>query len=135
MDPLLKETRDNRTIADLLSELTHETRQLVQQELQLAKAEIGEKVQQVERGAVSISVGAALCYAGLLALLAAAFFGLAIVVEAWLAALIVGVVTAIVGLGFVARGREYLKARNLALPRTTATLQEDKKWIKAHTMR
>src|SRR5690348_14457070 len=127
MDPELKETRDTRSVADLFSELTHETRLLLQQEVHLAKVELQEKFQQVERGAVSLSIGAALCYAGLLALLASAIFGLALVVDLWLAALIVGVVVALIGLGFVASGRESLKAKNLSLPRTTATLQEDKK--------
>lgn len=138
MDPLyneVREPRDTRSVADLLSELTQETRLLVQQELHLAKAELSKKVQQVERGAVSLTVGGLLAYAGFLALLASAIFGLAKVVDPWLAALIVGGVVMIIGIGFVAAGRESFKAKNLTLPRTTATLQEDKQWIKAHTTR
>lgn len=136
MEPGKEHTvKDNRTVADLFSELTQETRLLLQQEVQLAKTELSEKLQKVQHGAISVSIGGALCYAGFLALLAAAIFGLSRVVDPWLAALIVGVITVIVGLAFVASGRESLKAKNLSLPRTSATLQEDKKWIKAHTMR
>lgn len=124
--------RDSRSIGELLGELTEETRLLLQQEIQLAKAEISEKVAQVERGAVSLSIGGALCYAGFLALLTAAFFGLAMVLDAWLSALIIGVVVFAIGSGFVAKGREDLKTTNLMkLPRTSKTLQEDKQWIKA----
>lgn len=123
--------KDPRTIGDLLAELSQETALLVQQEIQLARAELSEKVSQVERGAVSLGVGAMICYAGFLALLAAAIFGLALVVDLWLAALIVGVVTALVGFAVLAKGREDLKAKNMNLPRTRETLQEDKQWIKA----
>ena len=130
MDPI-NETRDTRSIASLFGELTHEMRLLFQQEVQLARVEVGEKVSQVQRGATALGIGAAICYAGFLALLAAAFFGLALVVDAWLAALIVGVVSLIIGLSFVAKGREDLRSNNMALNRTTETLQEDKKWIKA----
>lgn len=128
---LEKDTKDKRTILDLFGELTHETRQLVEQEVQLARAEISEKIGQVERGITSVGIGAAVCYAGFLMLLVAAFFGLNMVVEPWLAALIIGVVVAAVGLSIMAAGRENLKNRNLTLPRTQETLREDKQWIKA----
>lgn len=129
--PHPEQVRDHRSIGDLLGELTQDTRLLLQQEIQLARAEISEKVGQIERGAVSLSIGAALCYAGLLAMLAAAIFGLSFVLEPWLASLIVGVVAVAIGSAFVAKGREDLKSTHLKLSRTTETLQEDKQWLKA----
>jgi xanthine/uracil permease len=127
----MQQPRTERSLGDLFSELTQETRTLVRQEVQLAKTELSEKVNQVQHGATSLAVGGLVAYAGLLFLLAAAVIGLAQVVEWWLAALVVGVIVTAIGLALVAKGRENLKAKNLTLNRTTESLQEDKRWAKA----
>lgn len=123
--------KNNRSIGELLGELSQETRDLVTQEIRLAKTEMSEKVSQVEKGIVSLSVGGAILYAGVLALVAAAVFGLGYFIPLWLSALIVGVVVAIIGYFMVSAGKEDLKLKNLKLTKTRQSLEEDKQWAKA----
>jgi hypothetical protein len=53
-----------------LAELSRETRTLVQQELQLAKAELAEKASKIGKGAGLIVGGGLIAYGGLLAIIA-----------------------------------------------------------------
>lgn len=124
-------TREDRSLGELFSELTQETRTLLRQEVELAKAEVSEKVSQAEKGLVSLTVGGLVAYAGFLGLCAAAIIGLSLVVDLWIAALAVGIIVLAVGLILVNVGRAKLKRESLSLSRTTRTLQEDKQWAKA----
>lgn len=121
------QTKEDRSIATLFSDLTQETTTLLRKEVELAKVEISEKVSQTQSGLVSLAVGGAIAYAGLLVLLAAAVYGLATLLDGnmGLSALIVGVVVAIIGYVLLLRGRSNLKAENLTLPRTAGSLRRD----------
>jgi hypothetical protein len=50
----------------------------------------------------------------------------------WLAALIVGVVVAIIGAIMLQKGRSNLRPTNLAPQRTAASLRRDKEFVKEH---
>jgi hypothetical protein len=50
--------------------------------------------------------------------------------DAWLSALVVGVVVVAIGAFLVLRARESLKPANLAPRRTVETLKEDQEWAK-----
>jgi xanthine/uracil permease len=114
----------------LLTELAQETTTLVRKEVELAKAEVSEKVSQATTGAVSLVAGGLVAFAGLIFLLLAATYYLATMMEPWLAALIVGGVVTLIGVILVAMGKSRLNARNLQPTRTLATLQDDKRWAK-----
>src|SRR3569832_2130681 len=92
------EPRDDRSLGELLSELTQEIITLVRQEMNLAKTEMSQKAAHVGAQAGILAAGGALAYAGVLAIVAAIALGL---IQAglapWLSALIVGVVVVIVG--------------------------------------
>src|SRR5687767_9425264 len=62
---------DQRSIGDLLSELSRETATLVRQEVALARTELTRSVARIQRHAVLIVAGGALAYAGMLSLVAA----------------------------------------------------------------
>lgn len=121
------QTKEDRSIATLFSDLTQETTTLLRKEVELAKAEISEKVSQTQSGLTSFAIGGAIAYAGLLVLLAAAVYGLADLLDGnmGLSALIVGAVVAIIGYVLLWRGRRNLKAENLTLPRTAGSLRRD----------
>jgi hypothetical protein len=74
--------------------------------------------------------GAAVAYAGLLAILAAIILGLATVMPAWLAALLVGVIVASIGYLLVQKGQSDLKRQNLMPQQTIQSLKEDSEWMK-----
>ena len=128
---MMAQLRDERSLGDLFSDLSRETTTLVRQEVQLAKAELTQSATEVARGIGMLVAGGAVAYAGLLFLLLAIVFGLIEAGwDAWLSALVVGVVVVAIGAILVLRARESLKPANLAPRRTVETLKEDQEWAK-----
>jgi uncharacterized membrane protein YqjE len=99
-----------RPIGDLLGTFAHETTTLVSQEFELARAEIGIQAKRAGTGAGLFGAAAALGLAALGALTACAIIALAIVLDAWLAALIVGVALLVVAAILALAGRSRVKA-------------------------
>lgn len=133
--PTPPEPRADKPIGELLGQLMSDLAQLVQKEIQLAKAEASEKFSQVTGGAVSLGVGGLIAFAGLLVVLDAAVYGLAELMgdaPLWLSALIVGVVVLGVGMVLLQRGRSNLKPENLSPRRSTESLRQDVELIKDH---
>jgi hypothetical protein len=119
----------------LFSDLWREMSTLLRDEAELAKAEISEKMTQVQTAATELAAGVAVLYAGFLLLLAAAAAGLAQLLGdqgPWLGPLIVGLVVAIAGALLLARGRNQIKAGNLAPERTMDALRKDANLAKEH---
>jgi xanthine/uracil permease len=128
---MMAQVRDERSLGDLFSDLSRETTTLVRQEVQLAKAELTQSATEAARGIGMLVAGGAVAYAGLLFLLLAIVFGLIQAGwDAWLSALVVGVVVIAIGAILVLRARESLKPANLAPRRTVETLKEDQEWAK-----
>jgi xanthine/uracil permease len=128
---VMAQLRDERSLGDLFSDLSRETTTLVRQEVQLAKAELTQSATEVARGIGMLVAGGAVAYAGLLFLLLAIVYGLIEAGwEAWLSALVVGLVVVVIGAILVLRARESLKPANLAPRRTVETLKEDQEWAK-----
>jgi predicted phage tail protein len=118
--------RDQESIADLLRRLMEELSTLFRQELALASAEISGAMSKLSRGLISVATGGAVLYAGFLTLLAAAVLALALVVEPWLAALIVGGAVTLIGLVMVMKGKKALEPSDLKPRRTVESLRQDK---------
>jgi uncharacterized integral membrane protein len=132
------ERKDDRTIGQLLKELTHESSTLLKQEVDLAKTEMSEKATRVGANLGEVAVGGSVAFLGAIALLLAAVYGLTSIlskfmslgVAAWLAPLIVGIVLAAVGYSLVKKALATLKQEGIAPQRTTQSLQENKEWLK-----
>jgi uncharacterized membrane protein YqjE len=126
---------DNRSLGELFAELAQETSTLVRQEVTLAKVEVSEKASRAARHVGVLAAGAALAYAGLLAIIAGAIYLVAEidVVPLWLAALLVGLVVAIVGYLLVRKGLDALKREDFTPRQTMETLKEDQQWAKDQT--
>ncbi len=128
---MMAQHRDERSLGDLFSDLSRETTTLVRQEVQLAKAELTQSATEAVRGIGMLVAGGVVAYAGVFFLLLAIVFGLIEAGwEAWLAALVVGLVVVAIGAVLVWRAREALKPANLAPRRTVETLKEDQQWAK-----
>ena len=113
----------------LLSRLVDEVSTLLRKELALAKAEVSESINHAKLGAISLAAGGAVLFAALLVLLAAATLALSHVVSDWLAALIVGVITAIVGFVMLQSGKKKFEASQLKPVRTQDALRRDKDMV------
>ncbi|SHF74881.1 Putative Holin-X, holin superfamily III [Jatrophihabitans endophyticus] len=83
---------DDASIGQLASQLSEQVSRLVRDELALAQAETKEKGKKLGVGAGAFGGTAVLALYALGVLIAAAVLGLATAVDAWLAAVIVGVV-------------------------------------------
>jgi len=122
--------RADRSITALLSDLASETILLIRQEMALLKAELSEKFSRVGQGATALGAGALIAFSGWLVLLAAAVLGLATVVPAWLAALIVALLVLAIGGALVYIGKSRFDADSLTPRRTLRSLREDEAWLR-----
>lgn len=122
--------RQERSLGELFSELTDQTRTLVRQEIELAKTEVTEKATVVGKDVASMVAGATVLYAGFIVLLAALVIGLGRFISYGGAALLVGLITVGAGAFLVMRGLNDLKKSNLKPVKTTETIKETKQWAK-----
>jgi len=129
----MEQSRDDRSLGELFSDLSRQTSTLVRQEVQLAKTEMSDKATKVGKDVASMAAGGAVAYAGFLAIVAAVILLLAEVIPMWLSAFIVGVAVATAGYLLIQRGREAMKHENLAPTQTIETLKEDAEWAKRQT--
>lgn len=125
--------KEDRSLGDLFTDLTREMSTLVRQEVTLARTEMTQKATQIGKDVGFMAVGGVVALMGALAIVAAIILLLANVMWPWLAALIVGVVIAIVGYVFLQQGMTKLKHANLAPQQTIETLKEDAQWAKDQT--
>jgi hypothetical protein len=98
-----------RPIGDLLGSFAQDTTTLMSQEIELARAEIAVQVKRAGTGAGLFGGAAVVAMAGLGALTACAIVALALVLDTWLAALIVGAALVAVGGLLALMGRSRMK--------------------------
>jgi uncharacterized membrane protein YqjE len=126
----MEQSRDDRSLGELFSELSRQTSTLIRQEVALAKVEMKQKGAEVGKDVGMMAAGGALAYAGLLALIATIIIVLAEFMPWWLSALIVSLVVLGIGGLLVQRGMSALKQTSMAPEQTIETLKEDKEWAK-----
>ena len=120
---------DNRSIGDLLAELSRETSQLVRKEVELATTEMTGKARKAGGHVGVAAAGGALAHAGLLVFLAALVLGLSeLGVTPWLSALIISLLTIGVGYLLYNRGLTGLRSTSVSPTRTMESLKEDARW-------
>lgn len=121
---------DERSLGDLFSELAAETGTLVRQEVALAQAELTVKATSVGKNVGFLAVGGAIAYAGVLAILAGVILGLSLLIPAWIAAIMVGLVVGAVAFFLISSALEELKKTNLKPEETVESIKEDAQWLK-----
>ena len=124
-------TGDDRSLGQIVSDVSSDLSTLFRQELALAKTELKEEAGKAGKGAGMLG-GAGLAGYFVLFFLSFALFEL---LNRWLAAalsaLVVAVVWGIVAAVLASIGRKALKEANPQLPKTQQTLKEDAQWAKA----
>lgn len=122
--------KEERSLGELFSELASETSALIRQEVSLAQVEMTQKATKIGKNVGFLVVGGSIAFAAFQAILAAIILGLSYFIPAWIAALIVGVVVAIVAYLLVSSALAGLKNVNLTPQQTVETLKEDAEWLK-----
>ena len=121
----------DRSLGELLRQLSEQTTRLVHQELELAKAELQQKGKQAGMGAGMFGGAGALGLAALGALTACFILALNAIMPAWLAALIVAVVYGIIAFVLVKQGQARVKRASPPVPtQTIETVKEDVEWAR-----
>jgi uncharacterized membrane protein YqjE len=119
-----------KSVPELIKELSAETSTLVRKELELARAELQEQGKRAGKGAGLLGgagVGALLALGALTATLIAL---LDTFMATWLAALIVTLIWAAVAGVLALQGRNKLKEATPPAPQTVETVKEDVRWAK-----
>ena len=128
--PRSLEARELESTPSLLRRLVDDVSTLFAQELALLKAETSESLRDMKAAIVSIAMGGAVLFLGVLFLLLSAVYGLSQVVDPWLAALIVGGVVTFVGTIMLVTGSKKLEPAAMAPHRSAASLRKDTEMIK-----
>lgn len=122
-----------RTVGELMSDLAHESADLVQKEIELAKLEAFQKMGEVKVGLGSMALGGPIVFAGLIILLQAAVLALDRTLQnPMLSSAIVGGAAVLVGLIALLVGRSRMRAANLKPDRSIASLRRDQQTIARH---
>lgn len=121
----------DRSIAELLRQLSDQTATLVRQELDLAKAELVAKGKQAGMGAGMFGGAGILGLYGVGALTACVILALSTAVAGWLAALIVAVVYGAIAGVLALAGKNKVQEGVPPVPeRTVESVKEDVQWTK-----
>lgn len=123
----------------LIQRLRHDSTDLLREEVALLRAEVAEKTGIVVRNVAYLAGGGLVTYLGIGLVLfaiatglaaAAIEAGMAAEIATWLAPLVVGLVTALVGYGLVKKAITTLREERLYPEETVETLKEDVEWAK-----
>ncbi|HPL62730.1 MAG: phage holin family protein [Syntrophales bacterium] len=125
--------KESLTLGELFGKLVDEVKNLMKEEVDLAKAEMSEKASAAMRDVVFLLVGGAIVYGGFLALVAGLAIILADSFPLWLAALLTGIIVGGIGYFFVRKGLGDIKRRRMVPEQTIETLKEDREWAKERT--
>jgi nitrate/nitrite transporter NarK len=121
------------SIGELIADISNDLSQLFRQEVELAKAEVKQEASKAGKAAGMLGGAGFAGYLAVVLLSFAVVFGLANVMDAGWAALIVAVVWAVIGAALYAAGRKRLKTVDPVPRRTVDTIKEDAQWLKNPT--
>jgi uncharacterized membrane protein YqjE len=120
-----------RSISSLLKDIVGNLQQIIRAEVRLAKVEVGEELSKARQAMVLLAIGGLFGAMALAFLLLGAVYGLAHVVQPWVAAVLVAIGAGGVGGALMAVGVSKIKRISLPPERTVTTVQENIQWAKA----
>lgn len=125
-----EEQEREKTLSELMTDLSIEVRNLFRQEMLLAKNEMSAKISRGVNDMRSAAMGGALLHAGFFAIVAAIVIALGNAVSYWLSALIVGVVASAIGYYMVRKSITDMRKIDITPQQTMSSFREDEKWLK-----
>ena len=123
------------SLASLLSGIVNDAKNLLIDEVTLAKLEMQSELHKTKEAAVSFAIGAGIAVVGGFLLLFMLVYLLAALttIPLWGCFGIVGIVLLGVGLALLYRGKRTAEQINVGLPKTTTTVKENAQWLKEQT--
>ena len=120
----------DRSLPQLLRDLSNDSVHLIRQEAQLFRAETQQKLTAAQRHAIVLGAGGLIAYIGLLALTASVILLLALAIPAWLSALLVGVAMIALGVVALVMGKNRLASEELAPKETIRSVKQDMRTVR-----
>ena len=119
----------------LIRGIVDDLRDLVREEIALARAEVREELAKAKDAALGAAIGVAALAVGGLFLLTFIALGIAALLgwPAWTGFLIVGVTLAAAGAALLISARTRMRRVHTDLPKTTSSVRENMEWIEART--
>lgn len=130
---------DGRSVTDLLGRLGSETATLARQDIELAKAEMREKLGTLRRGGILLAVGTAVLLVALLPLVETVVRGLTALFEGWmgleiavwLAPLVVALVVGALGYALIRIATGSIREERLIPEKTAESLRRQQRWMRS----
>jgi uncharacterized membrane protein YqjE len=119
-----------RSVPDVLHDIVRNLQEIIRSEFRLAKTEFKEEAARATKPAATLGAGLVFGFYGIGFLLLASVYALSAVIAAWLAALLVGTVLAIVAVGLIVTSGRKLKQVNPIPGKTIRSLEENVEWAK-----
>ncbi|GAB3225289.1 hypothetical protein GCM10027447_14550 [Glycomyces halotolerans] len=126
-------SRDDQSIGQLMSEAARDVSELLRKELELAKVELREEAKKTSKAGAKLGAASVIGYLALLLASFATAWGLAEVMSAGWAFLIVAVVYAIIATVLFIAGRKQFREVSPKPRQTMETLKEDAEWAREQT--
>jgi len=128
--PIRQTTSNGRTMSEVLQDIVANIQEIVRSEFRLAKVEIHEETTKAVRSSIPLVIGVLLSLYALGFILLAVVHALSMVVDAWLAALIVGAGVLAISMILVSVGRKRFKQVKVVPEKTVVTVKENVQWAK-----
>jgi uncharacterized membrane protein YqjE len=124
-------SQSNASTSELISQLSEQSSRLIREELQLAQAEVAQKAKRLGMGAGMFGTAGLIAFFGLATLITTAILALALLVDAWLASLIVMVVLFVIAAVLALVGKKQVARGAPPAPeRTMESVKQDVKTVK-----
>ncbi|MEY2443157.1 MAG: hypothetical protein QOJ46_2583 [bacterium] len=121
----------DQPVSDLVKQLTEQTKTLVHQEIELAKAELTEKGKKAGLGAGLFGAAGLLAFFAFAMLTACFVLALDTAMASWLAALVVAALYGAIAGGLALSGKKQVTEAGSPVPEQTVdTVKEDVQWAK-----
>jgi len=128
--PIRQTTSNGRTMSEVLQDIVANIQEIVRSEFRLAKVEIHEETTKAVRSSIPLVIGVLLSLYALGFILLAVVHALSMVVDAWLATLIVGAGVLVISMILVSVGRNRFKQVKVVPEKTVVTVKENVQWAK-----
>ena len=128
--PIRQTASNGRTMSEVLQDIVANIQEIVRSEFRLAKVEINEEATKAIRSSIPLVIGVLFSLYALGFILLAVVHALSLVVDAWLAALIVGFGVLVISMILVSVGRKRFKQVKIVPEKTVVTVKENVQWAK-----
>jgi uncharacterized membrane protein YqjE len=128
--PIRQTTSNGRTMTEVLQDIVANIQEIVRSEFRLAKVEIHEETTKAVRSSIPLVIGVLLSLYALGFILLGVVHALSMVVDAWLATLIVGAGVLVISMILVSVGRKRFKQVKVVPEKTVVTVKENVQWAK-----